>query len=42
MPGYDLEERHEDRELIDLKVLREGLERLSYPEVVKALRAHIS
>ena len=30
---------HAHRELIDLKVLRDRMERLSYPDVVRALSA---
>ncbi len=33
---------HVHRELIDLKVLQDGLERLDYPDVMKALQAHVS
>ncbi len=34
--------RYVHRELIDLKVFQEGLEWLSYSDVVVALRAHVS
>lgn len=34
--------RYVHRELIDLKVLKDGLERLTYPDVVKALQGHVS